>query len=1246
MAESTFNLFGPITDKDLKVAYISTDKGYQGNVSVCDANAYAKANPGTVFIFKPDRETIQYLNINGVNKLAALEDKATSEESCPDGLNMNADPEEARAIFMGGGGVGVAANPVIGDDGAVLALDMVNSGFGYKYPPIVEVRDDTGIGAGAVVTVEVETVGETTKYYTDKEDFEEYEICPSPLPEDEYGKRYSPDGKEIGKWDPERYTGDKSVPFSEVVDEYLKKIEQSGKDWWTTRKDPPLAVTSDGGSTREKYDVQHWAWGGTATALTEVEFEIHWHSPHRSKGLGFEFTAQDGSHSFTIVDTSKKSDGSRKDVYKVKENTTYNIKTIGARPLNWNKSNKNERKVNELAEMGLLSTMKPWKNFKKVGADGEINKLKLDRAGEGDKIFADFLDTLDDSDDLQVRASQGKFTASNPREAQGLSRIRQTYDLTYRLQTGKKNVESSFMNTYAISPKPPSNVKGSDFAGKWFTFEWNVDFPYDGEYVFRGARDNKAFLWMDNQKIGSLEHLRGRKRIGTSTGKGFKRNIKKGNHTVRIDLLNEVVREKAIKQQPPAPSTKEVTFKISSAAQFANSFRIDGLNIFESKTFNGPQINAKITKEIEFGKKYKVVLESAQSTAGVKLRVKDGSILEMEEHTDEDWTDIICAASAGQFTNLNKNVAYFSVPYPPKKTGRSEGSEGTEVREVFNTVDYIDKANRQLWRTNIYARGGFINEYGICPFDTRQHLKDNPYAGVHRIVWPNVSFPIDGNYTIEVGVDDNVDLKIGDQVQLTKQGFSDGHSTGVLRTTRFIKQGNHNITADLHQIPGGAFSFKSRGKTKTNVKFNVNVGGMFGNQITIPGLFVLAKDYKGVGTSLNKEYEVEIGKEYDVVITSIRRRDGNAQADVRKGAIRFRSSQDKSGAVASTGPRLEYEDRLGTSTSQQDHGDIIARANQGRFYNVNGNRCKFMVGETIKGINPMSLAINIETEFAESEIAAVKSWNENPMGVAMTIEAPAPPIPQEPIPVAEGRCPNNPYWTTRFPGSKERWYPVRYPGWGPLLNDHAITPVLPFDKTNNPMVDVSFEVHWYSPHRSKGLGYEFLAEDGSHSFSIRDISKVNRGSRTETHKVKKDVTYNVKAIGKRAHSQGSKVGKRLNVANKGAFDNSKVIELAEQGLLSKLGPGNKVKEWRNQILDTDQVGTGDKIFADFLDTLADSDDLQIQAKTGKFTASNPKLVESLQGKRKTFDLTFKVGDSDPRSGPFTNTWTKSFEFGG
>ena len=36
----------------------------------------------------------------------------------------------------------------------------------------------------------------------------------------------------------------------------------------------------------------------------------------------------------------------------------------------------------------------------------------------------------------------------------------------------------------------------------------------------------------------------------------------------------------------------------------------------------------------------------------------------------------------------------------------------------------------------------------------------------HNIVWPNVNFPIDGNYSIEVAVDDNVKLTIGDQVTL------------------------------------------------------------------------------------------------------------------------------------------------------------------------------------------------------------------------------------------------------------------------------------------------------------------------------------------------------------------------------------------------------------------------------------------------------------------------------------------------
>ena len=44
----------------------------------------------------------------------------------------------------------------------------------------------------------------------------------------------------------------------------------------------------------------------------------------------------------------------------------------------------------------------------------------------------------------------------------------------------------------------------------------------------------------------------------------------------------------------------------------------------------------------------------------------------------------------------------------------------------------------------------------------------------------------------------------------------------------------------------------------------------------------------------------------------------------------------------------------------------------------------------------------------------------------MTIDAPMAPTPKEPPQIQEGRCPNNPIWTTR--SNKDTiatWYPVR-----------------------------------------------------------------------------------------------------------------------------------------------------------------------------------------------------------------------------
>ena len=49
--------------------------------------------------------------------------------------------------------------------------------------------------------------------------------------------------------------------------------------------------------------------------------------------------------------------------------------------------------------------------------------------------------------------------------------------------------KENFMNKYAISPTPPSNVRASDNAGKSYSLEWEEEFPWDGEYIFNVQAD-------------------------------------------------------------------------------------------------------------------------------------------------------------------------------------------------------------------------------------------------------------------------------------------------------------------------------------------------------------------------------------------------------------------------------------------------------------------------------------------------------------------------------------------------------------------------------------------------------------------------------------------------------------------------------------------------------------------------------------------------------------------------------------
>jgi len=225
MTSPSFNLFGTPTKDDIRVGYISTDRGLISNVTICEANDYAKLNPGTVFIFR-DREKIQYLGINEVNKLEPSDLIINESESC-DGISVAktcSGSENPQVVFGGGGGVGAKANPVI-VDGSVVAVDMVESGFGYQYPPIVNVKDPCSVGAGVVAKAIMEN-DETTEFvvYDDEDDFENYEICD--IDEVTYGSNFSPSGKIIGGWDPRGYLTKQGVtPFEKRVRDYIKFIQ-------------------------------------------------------------------------------------------------------------------------------------------------------------------------------------------------------------------------------------------------------------------------------------------------------------------------------------------------------------------------------------------------------------------------------------------------------------------------------------------------------------------------------------------------------------------------------------------------------------------------------------------------------------------------------------------------------------------------------------------------------------------------------------------------------------------------------------------------------------------------------------------------------------------------------------------------------------------------------------------------------------------------------------------------------------
>ena len=274
----TFDIFGSVTKKEIRVGYISTDRGYIQSVDLCEANRYEKNNPGTTFIYE-NRDKVLYLDIDAVNALNVedlLPSKTASDGSC-DGLQLESPcTNKTVANFYGGGGVGVLGNPIIGTDGAVLAVDIIEGGFGYQYPPIVEVKNGCDIGDGSlfesVISDEGYTIN-TVKYYDECPGIESnLELCDeTPVEKAGWGRMFNQEGVDIGPWDPTKYTDNiLADPIDLEMDAYKKQLAEFKNPFWTSREPTGLTITSGDKVTRLKYDVYHWAWGakpGTNDAI-------------------------------------------------------------------------------------------------------------------------------------------------------------------------------------------------------------------------------------------------------------------------------------------------------------------------------------------------------------------------------------------------------------------------------------------------------------------------------------------------------------------------------------------------------------------------------------------------------------------------------------------------------------------------------------------------------------------------------------------------------------------------------------------------------------------------------------------------------------------------------------------------------------------------------------------------------------------------------------------------------------------
>ena len=716
-------------NQDVRVGYIDPVKGYIDGLTVYQANKYAEVNPGTQFIHKNrDRvayiniNTVNKLtnqNIRPRKGPYELKDSEGNYTGCntvkglitsPDGTELSNKPGEGNLAFVpepssetisdeeevkenpivvieGGGGVGAVAKAIVGEDGSIIHIRLVHGGFGYRFPPRVKIFDPNQQGAGATaesfIGRQVVTSNQPIEF-DQESDFENYDFNLPPLGFDPlvvpFGQSYSLSSNTvIGDWDPRKVLSvTERTGFEQELRKYLDFLKgfDPNKPWWTTRIEEPAKVVGGGTEKVSKragnilFPVEHPAWGGEKNIskdMVSVEFEVYGSGNRGNRSIFYDFVAQDGSHKFRVkgVTHEARNEKTRVDVIKVKANTTYDvtasvIKDRGAK--------------SELVEQGLL---------RKAGKNAKENK-QFQKEKRSRTIFGDVIGSTNDNDDVQITAKKGRFKASNRKiveveasesqkekfKGQPNRFKRASFDLTYRVNVpGATNVTRtilpSFMNNHAICPTLPSHKEGSDMHGNLYTMIWKEQFPYDGQYTFRGICDNRANLYIDGEKVMILPGHKGTNQ--NFAPKIHKMFIEEGLHEIKIDLINKTAK-KTVTRAITAKGGKSngripVDFEVYGQGSNKNTAlkviftALNGSDTFTirpKKEFVRGNYNYTKTVKILPNVNYKV--ETVSTAGGFEVKEKDVISSKKEYDIEYEYAD------AKQFglrvSNDNRKIEY------------------------------------------------------------------------------------------------------------------------------------------------------------------------------------------------------------------------------------------------------------------------------------------------------------------------------------------------------------------------------------------------------------------------------------------------------------------------------------------------------------------------------------------------------------------------------------------------------------